>query len=358
MLIKRLKIQNLRNIVNAEICPGKNLNFFSGPNAAGKTSLLESIYLLARARSFRPSQNRNLINKNENELIIFSELIRSDNSLCKIGLKKDKRKTQIKSDGREVKKLSELAHNLPISVLTPNIQRLIEEGPEQRRKLLNWGLFHVEHSYTKLARNYSKVLQQRNKALFGRKEDVTIWTNQLAHLGEMVADKQQQYTELWIEQIERLKVLLPVTPEFKLDYVRGWKADTTLEETLMDSYESDRDRGFTTHGPHRMDVKISSQGRAIKHDYSRGQKKIIACLLMLAQTSLIKVRSQESPIILADDLHAELDIETYQSLLRLITQLQLQTFITTLDKSYAVSQSGELNRKMFHVEHGDVNEIL
>ena len=356
MQIESLKIQNLRNIIDAELKPASGLNFFIGPNGAGKTTLLESIYLLARARSFRPSQNRNLINQDSKELIIFSELNRCDGSICKIGLRKDKKQTQIKRDGNPVSKLSELAHTLPLTVITPNIQRIIEEGPDHRRKLLNWGLFHVEQSYGQLVMRYAKTLNQRNSALAGSKNELSIWTSQLSDLGESIASKQRSYLKVWNQSINELLSIYDIDIQFEIGLAQGWHAGMRFEDALNEHYSTDRERGFTSVGPHRMDIKVTAEGRAIKHDYSRGQKKIIAILMLLAQATILRQHLNEPPVLLVDDLQSELDARSHLSMLDLITSLNLQSFITSLDANNLPEQSGSAEMKLFHVEQGTVNQ--
>ncbi|MCG7958568.1 MAG: AAA family ATPase, partial [Candidatus Thiodiazotropha taylori] len=137
MDLQRLKIQNLRNISDAEIFPSDKLNIITGANGAGKTTFLEAIYLLARTRSFRQSQNRTLIKSGEESLTIFSELNAESGTMYRIGLSKSREGTTVHKDRKKITKLSELARSLPLTIITPNIQRIVEEGPVNRRKLLN-----------------------------------------------------------------------------------------------------------------------------------------------------------------------------------------------------------------------------
>jgi DNA replication and repair protein RecF len=167
--INRVKIENLRNIINAEISPHKGLNFIIGNNGAGKTTLLESIYLLARAKSFRQKRSGRLINEKADTLTLFAQLQSEDNRVHNIGLKKIAGQTEIKKDGKSLKKLSELAQTIPLTIITPNLQRIIEDEPQQRRRLLNWGLFHLEQSYSDLAYRYKKILRKETVLL----EDLT-----------------------------------------------------------------------------------------------------------------------------------------------------------------------------------------
>jgi DNA replication and repair protein RecF len=156
--IKRIKIENLRNITKADISPHKGLNIIIGYNGAGKTTLLEAIYLLARARSFRQKRHGRLIKEGTERLNLFAQLQTKEKQIHKIGLQKSASKTEIRKDGQNLKRLSDLAKTIPLTIITPNIQRIIEEEPQHRRRLLNWGLFHVEHGYGELVNRYNKIL--------------------------------------------------------------------------------------------------------------------------------------------------------------------------------------------------------
>ncbi|MET0121763.1 MAG: DNA replication/repair protein RecF [Candidatus Thiodiazotropha sp. 6PLUC9] len=355
MHLLKLKIQNLRNIKSAEIFPKPKVNIILGKNGAGKTTLLESIYLLARAKSFRQSQNRNLISENESELIIYSEITRDDSSLNRIGLSKKKEKTTVRKDGKKIIRLSDLASTIPLTIITPNIQRIVEEGPAHRRKLLNWGLFHVEQSYGEMALRYKKTIDQRNSALRKNRKELPIWTKQLAVIGEELNQLQKSYLKKWNNCLNELSENQSLGSQYRLEMQNGWKKGLSLLQALEDQTNSDLERGFTTPGPHRLDIKITVEDRLTKNFFSRGQNKILALNMMLAQTMLLKRDKKESPIILVDDFQSELDRDHYEQVQNQISDLNVQTFITSLTKENAKFFKRE-EIGMFHVEHGIIKE--
>ncbi|MCG7929706.1 MAG: DNA replication/repair protein RecF [Candidatus Thiodiazotropha lotti] len=356
MHLQRLKIQNLRNISNAEIFPSDNLNIITGANGAGKTTLLESIYLLARTRSFRQSQNRTLIKSGEEALTIFSELQSEAGTKYRIGLSKKKEGTTVHKDRKKITKLSELAKSLPLTIITPNIQRIVEEGPVHRRKLLNWGMFHVEPFYAQLAQRYNQTISQRNRALSGNRDDLKVWTRQLVELGDQLNQLQKNYLEDWNHALTELSATQDSGYRCRLELYSGWRKGTSFEEALDELTRTDRERGFTSAGPHRLDVKIYVDQRGVKNYFSRGQNKLLALNLMLAQTMLLQIKKEEKPILLVDDLQSELDQDRCLQVLQTISDLKIQTFITDLTKSIGDSIE-EDKYKMFHVEHGQFAEI-
>jgi DNA replication and repair protein RecF len=356
LLIENLKIENLRNISKAEISPHKKINIILGRNGAGKTTLLESIYLLARAKSFRQIKSGPLIQEGKEKLTLFTKIKNTTNTKHQIGLQKSKHKTEIRKDGEILRKLSVLAKTLPLTIITPNIQRIIEENPEQRRRLLNWGLFHVEPEYSELAFRYKKTLLQRNSALRGSLGQVKVWNMQLVEIGEQIDEMMVNYSRLWNETFRTLINSSKIIDSVSLDIKKGWREEETFREALLRTSNIDRERGFTSCGPHRADIRLVKDGKLIKNIFSRGEAKITAVTMLLSQTKMLADRTGDAPILLADDLHSELDSERYNRLLNLITDLKLQSFITTLDFSKEIHGGYSDSYRLFHVEHGSFSE--
>ncbi|MCU7935974.1 MAG: DNA replication and repair protein RecF [Candidatus Thiodiazotropha sp. (ex Dulcina madagascariensis)] len=355
MYLERLTIENLRNIAKADILPGKTNNFIVGKNGAGKTTLLEAIYLLGRARSFRQGNDKNLIKTSTDRLTLFTKLYTNQGQRHKIGLSKDDKTTHIRRDRETVTKLSDLAKSFPLTVITPNVQRIIEEDPHQRRRLLNWGVFHVEHTYGNLAKKYQKCLNQRNIALRGSRSQLSVWDRQIAELGETIHKHQSSYLVEWNKILNEMIEAVGIISPLRLELKSGWKRGLSLQEAIEANQKADIERGFTTSGPHRTDIRIMDEGADIKSHYSRGQKKIAVILLLLGQAMMQVKRTLESPILLIDEIHSELDSNSYHSLLAYITELQLQSFITTLEPLEKGETTGKGGAKMFHVEHGTVS---
>ncbi|PVV05547.1 MAG: DNA replication/repair protein RecF [gamma proteobacterium symbiont of Ctena orbiculata] len=355
MHIEQIKIENLRNIEHAEISPNKKLNIITGNNGAGKTTLLESIYLLARARSFRQQKRGQLLKEGKDHLNLFTTLKSMDRSRHQIGLQKTVKETVIRKDGEQLKKLSDLAKTIPLTIITPNIQRIIEEDPKHRRRLINWGMFHVEHEYGDLANRYKKVLVQRNKALRGSIEQIKVWDRQLIDLGEEIDRRMRAYTDVWNQNLQEIVDSTDLIPPISIELKQGWKEQSSLAEALDRSSRMDRERGFTSCGPQRSDLRVLQEGRNIRNIFSRGETKITAIILLLAQTKIIGQRRGENPVLLVDDLHSELDSDHYNRLLSLIINQNLQSFITSLNfqPSKDFKKPGVCG--MFHVEHGEVS---
>jgi DNA replication and repair protein RecF len=352
--INRIKIENLRNITEAAISPHNRLNIIIGNNGAGKTTILEAIYLLARARSFRQKRDGRLIKEGTERLTLFAQLQTTENYTHKIGLQKTRRQTEIKKDGKNLKRLSELAKTIPLTIITPNIQRIIEEEPQHRRRLLNWGLFHVEHGYGELVNRYNKTLAQRNSALRGSTQQLKVWDKQLNSLGVEINRLMEVYCSVWSQAISEMLKQTKIVKPIQLALASGWREDETFAEGLERNRKLDRERGYTSCGPHRADLKILHEGRAIKSSFSRGESKITAAVLLLTQTKIMAEKTGESPILLVDDLKSELDHDRCNDLLEIIHEMAVQTFVTNLEMDSLKTNLTSDAYQLFHVEHGDI----
>ncbi len=302
----------------------------------------------------KTTQHKNLINHESDQLNIYSELRSDSNMITRLGIRKDRKTTLVKQNGEIVRKLMDLAKILPIATIAPNIQRIVEEGPVHRRKLLNWGLFHVEHQFGDLISRYNQILKHRNALLGHRSKDLSVWTSQLAESGERISALQSDYLEKWKQEIGSLCECLPQIRGLELTIQKGWKRDQSLVESLEQNYSTDDSRHFTSVGPHRVDIRITFNGHDIRHQFSRGQKKLVSLVLILGQARLFQKISLQRPILLVDDLRAELDKSTFNTILKYINTLGYQTFLTSLDQE--ITQ--ETVDMMFHVEQGHVTQGL
>ena len=213
----------------------------------------------------------------------------------------------------------------------------------------------MEHEYGDLANRYKKVLVQRNRALRGSIEQIKVWDRQLIDLGEEIDRRMRAYTDVWNQNLQEIVYSTDLIPPISIELKQGWKEQSSLAEALERSSRIDRERGFTSCGPQRSDLRVLQEGRTIRNIFSRGETKITAIILLLAQTKIIGQRRGESPVLLVDDLHSELDSDHYNRLLSLIINQNLQSFITSLNfqplKDF--NQPGACG--MFHVEHGEVS---
>ena len=350
MHLTELRIRNFRCISSAAIEPAPALNLVTGDNASGKSSLLEAIYFLGRTQSFRGTPSDRLIRSGEPELSVFGRL-REAQGETPVGVLRAGHQTRIKLGTQEGASVLELVSTLPVQVIDPRLHQLLEEGPEQRRRFLDWGVFHVEQSFYPAWLRYQRALRQRNRALREAKPgDAALWDRELVVQGEILDGARTRYLADIDMPLKALFAGLFENAEVGIEYQRGWPGDLSLSATLARNLDRDAEAGHTQAGPHRADLKIRLHGRQARTRASRGEQKLIAAGLLLAQARLLMNKRARRPILLIDDLAAELDAHSRARLLAATLSLGAQSFLTFLEAGQIPRAGGGI--ALFHVEHG------
>jgi DNA replication and repair protein RecF len=354
MALVELNIENLRNIATAEIELSSGLNVIFGPNASGKTSLLEAVSLVCQGRSFRTPRIDQLIRHGEQGLMVVARLkVNQENQL--IGLSREAKKTQVKINGERINRTTELVGRVPVFILTPESHELLDSGPKMRRQYLDWGVFHVEHRYLAIWQQFHRVLRQRNGSLRRKlsSEEITAWDRPLVEYAEQLHRLRKTYLEALTPILSAYgEKLIGVKPEFS--YHAGWDTSAApLAKQLQESLDKDRERGFTQLGPHRADIKIKVDGKPVLTVFSRGQQKLLICAMTLAQ---LKHLGQDC-LVLVDDLPAELDPHKRGLLLEALQESGAQVLVTATEPNLIDARNWQVH-KMFHVEHGSFREVV
>lgn len=347
MGVASLRVEQLRCLTGASLTLAPHLSLIQGPNGSGKTSLLESLFLAGRGRSFRTRMTERLIARGADYLRVVAETAAPTH---RIGFEYRREGSYVaRLDGRDVETLAELPAAFFVEVIDPDIHRLIEGGPAERRRWLDWGVFHVEQLFLPDWLRYSRALRQRNAALKAG-QDPTVWDAPVAEHGEAVAALRGQWLEAlrpaWERAVRQLSGL-----EVELGYSRGWSQERSLRDALAEGRDRDRERGSTLSGPHRADVSLRWQGGAAREVLSRGQQKLVAAALVLAQLGQLRERQAAPPTLLLDDPAAELDAQRLEGLVDLVRSLDCQLVITSLAPDLRLFGHPE---RVFHVEHGHV----
>jgi DNA replication and repair protein RecF len=306
----------------------------SGANASGKTSLLEAMYVLGRGRSFRTRRLEHLIRRGADRFVVFGEIQTAQRSVP-LGIEGSSSGVRAKVAGENAATLAELALQLPVQIIDPEVHRLIEEGPSRRRRFLDWGVFHVEHEFVGYWQRYHHVLRQRNAALKSKQGSmISVWDGDLVRYGELVTDARERYVRALAQQSAPIGASL-LAQELTLSYRTGWPKDQGFAEALANSFKADQEFGVTQVGPHRAELGIRLEGLAVKDRISRGQQKLLAAALLIAQINLFPDGAPIRPTLLLDDPAAELDDERLAKLILEVSAHAVQLIVTTLHGEFA-----------------------
>ncbi len=359
MYIKSLKLENFRNYNNISVNFHPGVNILIGDNAQGKTNLIEAIYMMSFAKSFRTRKDRDIIMFDRNyakvEAVIegddgeqpFSMLIKPDNKY-------------ISYDGVKISKMTDLLEKVYVVIFSPEDLKLVKDSPDRRRKFIDRELSKLRPSYYENLYKYKKVLKQRNAYL--KEESIQtdilkIWDYKLSEYGTEIIRKRKDF----VEKIEKVssdihrsitsgKETLTVKYEPNIIYSENMMSD--FIETTEKNLEKDLSQRTTSRGPHKDDIKICINGVDVRNFGSQGQQRTAALSLKLAEIKLIKEITGEDAVLLLDDVLSELDKTRQTYLINCLNDVQI--FITTTEISDDVAESFPKGIT-YHIKNGEID---
>lgn len=353
MTLHTLLAQNLRIIEHLELTLADEATLFCGENGAGKTSILEAIDFLSRGRSFRSRRLAPLLRRGSESITVSGQIVESGRT-THLGIQKSADATVLHCNQQKVETISNHASHLPVVCMHPDSHQLVQGGARHRRNYLDWSAFHVKPEFLHEWRKYNKCLRQRNYVLrhgANKTKELEGWTQELGKTGECI---DQSRSEIF----EELKPIFDeysdnLLPECKVSliYVRGWPSKLSLIDALEQVRLQELQKKTTRCGPHRADIKISLNGQDAALAASRGQQKLIAAILMLAQIDHAQQNSTRKCVVLLDDVRAELDHVHAQALFVALQALKSQVLLSAIEPGQ-VDLQGWTKSKVFHVKHG------
>lgn len=361
MHVTRLRVASVRRLESVELSPAPGINLITGDNGAGKTSLLEALHLLAYGRSFRGRVRDGLIRTGAEAVEVFAEWQeQSPPRTRKAGLRHQGQRWEGRLDGEAVSQLGELCAALAVVTFEPGSHALVTGGGEPRRRLIDWGLFHVEQAeggqeFLRHWRRYARALKQRNQLLKARIRDgqLDAWDHELAEAGEPLTRRRQHYVERLEPQLQRVAGdLIPSLGRPSLIFQPGWSREQLpLADALLVARDRDLAYGYTSVGPHRADWRIDYPALANREALSRGQAKLTALSILLAQAEHHAHAAGEWPVVALDDLASELDRNHQGRVLQRLLASGAQVFITGTEAPSALARL-DIAPRVFHVERG------
>jgi DNA replication and repair protein RecF len=354
--IRRLRLRDLRRFSEQVLIPSPGFNLLVGDNGSGKSSLLEAIHLMAHGRSFRGRVRDGLIRNGQATLEVYVEWEQAAVQ-HRAGLRHNGSSWEGRLDGSNVDHLGELCAALAVVTFEPGSHILIHGSSEARRRYLDWGLFHVEPDFLSQWRRYARALKQRNALLRSQRVDSQLdaWEHELAHAGEVLTEYRHAYVN-WLQPHldELVAFLFPAAGDVALSLQPGWKQhELSLADALLVARERDQSQGHTTVGPHRADLRLEFSHFPGRESLSRGQAKLAALSLLIAQAAHLAEHDGAWPVLQLDDLASELDRHHQQRVLQYLHACGAQVFVTGTEPPAGLAEM-RIDLAMFHVEHGNV----
>ncbi|MBO4385359.1 MAG: DNA replication/repair protein RecF [Clostridia bacterium] len=371
MRIKKLVLNGFRSYGHVEITPSAGLNLLYGANAAGKTNVLEAVFLCALGRSHRTVRDQEMIGHGLSGAYVGLELETLNGSrTIEIKLRSGddasrnpRDKKQIFIDRQRAEKAGELMGVMNVVMFSPEDLALVKASPDVRRRFMDMELCQLRPAYYKKAAMYNAALRQRNALIKEAfldpidPEVLDMWNQQLARTGAAVMRDRRQFmddistiaSDMHMKLTggrERLFAYYEPNVDFDDD------AEYAIYDALAASREEDIRRGFTTRGPHRDDIGIKLGDTDVKVYGSQGQQRTAALSLKLSELALIREVVGESPVLLLDDVLSELDDSRQRALME--SAVDCQCLLTATGVESAVTGR---SASLFEVAGGEVRPV-
>lgn len=358
MRVFAIEIRRLRILERIELEFSPGVNLLVGSNGSGKSSLLEAVHILGSGRSFRSHRLRDLVTRGESGLRIVGRIVGDDGITETIGVEHSTNGLKIRRGGVDVRTSSELAAVLPTVVVTPDTYRLVTDGADLRRRIIDRLLFHVEPTYLDYYSRYRRALRQRNAAIRSGVSDDELegWDSELVAAGE-------QLTALRIRCLEDVLPMMKdgvtklVGASIDIRFHQGWDTSISLKEACEHSLTSDRLRGYTQAGPHRADLRFTVDDRPVQHALSRGETKMFVTAVSVAQVRSLAAALGNPPVVLVDDLASELDPDCRSRCLAELNATGAQLFLTAVP-GHGLNRVEFEEGRLFHVKQGCIVEVV
>ena len=359
LFLKKISIINYKNILDKEYELDPKINCFVGDNGVGKTNILDAVYHLSMGKSYFNVKNDQLINRgkdymlvdgvfelnNKNERIVFS---------LKIGEKK-----VLKRNGKPYKKFSNHIGLIPVVLISPYDNDLINEGSSERRKFIDSIISQNDKeylinliAYTRVIQNRNKLLKQYNRSVDFDLDTIKVYDDQIYKLSEPIFKARdkfiKEFTPLVLEKYKHISDdKEKISIEYKSDLINNH-----IENLIKDSFQKDVILQYTSVGLHKDDFVFNIDENRIKRFGSQGQQKSFLIALKLAQFDYLKNETGNSPILLMDDIFDKLDLMRVKRIVEIVNSTNFgQLFLSDTDKERIekVLSSLNLSSKIFEV---------
>lgn len=361
MRLNALSILNYKNLEQVELDFPSKINCFVGDNGMGKTNLLDAIYYLSFCKSHTNAiDSQNICHTQDFLMLQGNYLLRGKEEQIDCGIKR-RQKKQFKRNKKAYERLADHIGVLPLVLVTPRDQELINGGSEERRKFLDGVIAQSDHLYLDALGKYNQALKQRNALLKmeTRADDALfeIWEEQMSQYGAYIHTQRQSFVKAFVPIFQETYQFISEKNEtVSLSYISQLD-DHQLSDKLKANRERDRLIGFSTNGIHKDDLEMLLDKYPIKRVGSQGQNKTFLIAIKLAQFDFLKQAHRLSPILLLDDIFDKLDNGRVGRIVELVANDRFgQIFISDTNRSHLTSILSRLPQRatVFEVQSGAV----
>jgi DNA replication and repair protein RecF len=339
--IRRLELTDFRNFSTFMLEPAEGLTVLVGPNAVGKTNVVEAIELVTEAASFRNPSWDDVVREGAERAAVRMLAEAGSGSESEIVLRIENGRRSYRVNGTVRRAVADAAGLVPAVVFTPDDLRIVKEGAERRRAAIDTVGSQVSRAYSRLKAEYDRVLRQRNALL---REPATTddqlepWTRLLASSGSELSTRRERLLDEMSESVRAEHASLSGGEDLRVSYVRHWAGTGPTDEEAMLSImrargSDERARRTSRVGPPRDDVRFQVEARDARAFASQGQQRSIALAWKLAELDIIEELSGRTPVLLLDDVMSELD-EARRHALAARVGTRTQTIVTTTNLGY------------------------
>lgn len=356
MYLRRLALQNFRNIAHADFHPDPGFNVLWGDNAQGKTNVIEGLYLLGTLRSFRHARNEDLVRDGGSESRLTGEVLtRGVNR--RLDLTVSPQRKLVRVDGKEARTPAEFFGCLQPVLFSPEEIMLVKGPPAGRRSLVDRALFQADVTFLARAREFDRCLRQRNRLLRDQaaERELEPWTEGLIVTGARLRLDRLRYLERISPLLQEAFRQISGGEETQIEYLPSRvdlpQLKLVLAQELAAAAERERRLGQTLAGPHRDELIFSINSKPLRIFGSQGQQRSFLLAFKTAQVRDLENQTGEPPPLLLDDLTSELDPRRRDFFFRFLLERQGQVFITTTDIDSLLDR-GLTQARFFRVEQG------
>lgn len=339
-MIRDIRLQNFRSYQDDSFEFGDRVNIIVGPNASGKTNLLESLLLVCKGSSYR-AKDAELVNHNKPWARLTAHTT-TEERVVKIINSGESAQKIFEINGKSLKRISK-DYVVPVVLFEPDHLLMLSGSPDRRREYLDSILESTVTGYSVLRRQYQRALAQRNALLkrgTSSKKLLFPWNLRLSDIGGSIASRRAELVgKINQEATKHYKKLSGKKAKVTVSYKTNLPINnysSQLLHKLESSTDDDYQKGFTAQGPHRDDVCVELNGHLLQESASRGEVRTMVLVLKITELSIKEAAAGKRPILLLDDVFSELDGARRHALTNYVQDYQ--TFITTTDADAVVGR--------------------